>query len=113
MMRLYMQLGKVFGLPEEEIKSIAKNKSAAGQDSKIDFAIRKAAQRLSKYHVHSSLRHADNRRKYYQLCNLLYAAKGLYGAQMDMFTAEDIGINKFDILSQRGLGHIKECLTAY
>ncbi|GAC1388293.1 MAG: hypothetical protein NVSMB45_18080 [Ginsengibacter sp.] len=29
---------------------------------------------------------------------------------MDMFTAEDIGINKFDILSQRGLGHIKECL---
>src|SRR5665647_505965 len=36
--------------------------------------------------------------------------KGFAGVQMDMFTAEDIGINKFDILSQRGLGHIKECL---
>src|SRR6478735_9311728 len=29
---------------------------------------------------------------------------------MDMFVAENIGINKFDILSQRGLGHIKESL---
>ena len=36
--------------------------------------------------------------------------KGFAGVQMDMFIAEDIGINKFDILSQRGLGHIKECL---
>ena len=36
--------------------------------------------------------------------------KDLPGVQMDMFIAEDIGINKFDILSQRGLGHIKECL---
>jgi len=36
--------------------------------------------------------------------------KGFTGVQMDMFIAEDIGINKFDILSQRGLGHIKECL---
>jgi DNA polymerase-3 subunit alpha len=37
--------------------------------------------------------------------------KGFTGVQVDMFTAEDIGINKFDILSQRGLGHIKECLS--
>ena len=37
--------------------------------------------------------------------------KGFAGVQMDMFIAEDIGINKFDILSQRGLGHIKECLS--
>ncbi len=36
--------------------------------------------------------------------------KGFAGAQIDMFSAEDIGINKFDILSQRGLGHIKDCL---
>jgi DNA polymerase-3 subunit alpha len=27
---------------------------------------------------------------------------------MDMFTAEDIGLNKFDVLSQRGLSHIRE-----
>src|SRR5438094_3659606 len=36
--------------------------------------------------------------------------KGFTSVQIDMFTAEDISINKFDILSQRGLGHIKECL---
>ena len=42
---------------------------------------------------------------------VLCRQKDLLGAQMDMFTAEDIGINKFDILSQRGLGHIRECLS--
>src|SRR4030095_12481389 len=31
-------------------------------------------------------------------------------SQIDMFIAEDIGLYKLDILSQRGLGHIKESL---
>lgn len=33
--------------------------------------------------------------------------KSFATAQVDMFIAEAIGINKYDILSQRGLGHIK------
>lgn len=37
--------------------------------------------------------------------------KGFQTTQMDMFSAEDIGLNKFDILSQRGLGHIRDCLN--
>src|SRR6188768_2542035 len=36
--------------------------------------------------------------------------KGFPTTQMDMFVAENVGLNKFDILSQRGLGHIKESL---
>jgi DNA polymerase-3 subunit alpha len=36
--------------------------------------------------------------------------KGFPTAMMDMFVAESIGINKFDILSQRGLGHIRTAL---
>jgi DNA polymerase-3 subunit alpha len=36
--------------------------------------------------------------------------KGFSTTQIDMFIAEDIGLFKLDILSQRGLGHIKDCL---
>src|SRR5690606_1591987 len=38
-----------------------------------------------------------------------YPPKGLPTVQFDMYTAEDIGFEKFDILSQRGIGHIKDC----
>jgi len=34
----------------------------------------------------------------------------VYSGWLDIFVAEDIGINKYDILSQRGLGHIKDAL---
>src|SRR5690606_29558684 len=36
--------------------------------------------------------------------------KGFVTAHMDMFEADRIGLYKFDILSQRGLGHIKDAL---
>jgi len=36
--------------------------------------------------------------------------KGMPTTQWDMYLAEDIGFEKFDILSQRGLGHIRESI---
>ncbi len=39
---------------------------------------------------------------------LLPMPKGFPICQFDMYVAEDIGFAKFDVLSQRGLGHIKE-----
>lgn len=36
--------------------------------------------------------------------------KGFATSQIDMYTAEDIGLFKLDVLSQRGLGHIKEAV---
>ncbi len=35
--------------------------------------------------------------------------KGLPTTQWDMYVAETLGFEKLDILSQRGIGHIKEC----
>jgi DNA polymerase-3 subunit alpha len=35
--------------------------------------------------------------------------KGFPTTQWDMYVAEDLGFEKMDILSQRGIGHIKEC----
>ena len=43
-------------------------------------------------------------------CALDYPPKGLPTTQFDMYTAEAIGFEKFDILSQRGIGHIKDCI---
>ncbi len=37
-------------------------------------------------------------------------SKGLPVVQWDMYTAEDLGFEKIDILSQRGIGHISECM---
>ncbi|MCK4751049.1 MAG: hypothetical protein KAT15_28520, partial [Bacteroidales bacterium] len=36
--------------------------------------------------------------------------KGFQTTQWDMYVAEEIGFEKLDILSQRGIGHIKECV---
>ena len=36
--------------------------------------------------------------------------KGFQTAQFDMYAAEDIKLEKLDILSQRGIGHINECV---
>lgn len=41
---------------------------------------------------------------------LLPMPKGFPICQFDMYVAEDVGFAKFDVLSQRGLGHIKECV---
>jgi DNA polymerase III alpha subunit len=35
--------------------------------------------------------------------------KGFLTTQWDMYVAEDFGFEKLDILSQRGIGHIREC----
>src|SRR5690606_6957010 len=37
--------------------------------------------------------------------------KGFPVSQLDMHGAEDLGIFKFDILSQRGLGHLKDAVA--
>lgn len=37
--------------------------------------------------------------------------KGFPITHFDMYAAEDWGFHKFDVLSQRGLGHIKDCVT--
>jgi DNA polymerase-3 subunit alpha len=104
------ELGKVFGLPEEEIKSLQK---ANGYQDNIQKLILQYAFLLKGFPNIMSIHPCgmlitEEKITTYATCFL--PPKNFAGVQMDMFTAEDIGINKFDILSQRGLGHIKECL---
>lgn len=46
----------------------------------------------------------------YCLYSFGYVPKGFPTAQFDMYIGEDIGFEKFDVLSQRGIGHISECV---
>lgn len=104
------QLGKVFGLPDEEIKSL----------QQTNHPTDKYGRWIAKY---GALMHGFPSNPSIHPCGMLISdepilnyttlflpPKGFPTAYMDMFTAEDIGLNKFDVLSQRGLGHIREAL---
>jgi len=41
---------------------------------------------------------------------LFLPPKGMPTSKLDMYAAEEIGLKKYDILSQRGLSHIWEAL---
>lgn len=106
------ELGKVYGLPKSDIDRIIDEPDAVLNRHEITDLI------LS---VYGQLEDFPNLRTIHP-CGVLiselpitnYSAldlppKGLPTVQWDMYTAEDIGFEKFDILSQRGIGHIKEC----
>ncbi|MEO9020781.1 MAG: DNA polymerase III subunit alpha [Ginsengibacter sp.] len=105
------ELGKVFGLPEDEIKALQRTVHPTDQIQKLIFQyslLLKGFPNILSIHPCGMLI-TEEKITNYATCFM--PPKGFTGVQIDMFTAEDIGINKFDILSQRGLGHIKECVA--
>jgi len=104
------QLGKVYGLPDEEIKAFQRtNQATCAKTKKIQVY----GAMMRGFPYNPSLHPCGiliSDRPIYETMSLFMPPKGFQTALMDMFTAEDIGLNKFDVLSQRGLGHIKESL---
>lgn len=103
------ELGKVFGLPDEEIKALQKTWQPT---DKIQNYIIQYGNLLIGFPNIQSIHPCGvliSENKLNTHLTTFLPPKGFIGAQLDMFTAEDIGLNKFDILSQRGLSHIKEC----
>ncbi len=102
------ELGKVFGLPKEEIDTLEK----AGPDrDPIHAKIYYYAAKLKDFPNHKSI-HAGGMlisdQPIYQYTATELPPKGFCTSQIDMHIAEKIGLYKLDILSQRGLGHIRE-----
>lgn len=107
---IILQLGKVFGLPVEEIKELKRTNEAS---DKIKTLIFKYGRLLYNFPNILSLHPCGmliSEKPITTYASLFMPPKGFATAQMDMFVAENVGLNKFDILSQRGLGHIKESL---
>ncbi len=107
------ELGKVFGLPPNEIDKLQRNKTGEGLDDISKLVIR-YSHLIKGFPSHLSI-HAsgiiisEEPISCYTATNL--PPKGYPTTQFSMLEAEDIGLYKFDILSQRGLGKIKDTLS--
>lgn len=111
---IYRELAKVFGLPKAEIDAwIAPTAELRQSNSQIHQWIIKYGNLLIDFPNYLSI-HAGgiliSDRPLSEYTALEPMPKGFPICQFDMYVAEEIGFAKFDILSQRGLGHIKEAV---
>jgi error-prone DNA polymerase len=114
------ELGKVFGLPKAQIEVLTNM-----PEEKIKWALEnKELDDISTmiFKIGSHLQHIPNYRSihaggiiiselplsYYTALDL--PPKGYPTVQWDMYMAEEIGFEKLDILSQRGIGHINDAV---
>jgi DNA-directed DNA polymerase III PolC len=105
------ELGKVHGLPKEEIDALIDNPSSATNRNDISDIIFKTGVRIADFPNMRSI-HAGgiliSEEPVSAYTALDMPPKGFPTTQWDMYTAEEIGFEKLDILSQRGIGHIRE-----
>jgi DNA-directed DNA polymerase III PolC len=107
------EIGKVFGLPDEDIENLqTDNPQKNGLDSYGKLVLKYAAcihglpNQLS---VHAcGILISEKPILYYSALELFPV--GYPSTQFSMLEAEDVGLYKYDILSQRGLGHIKDAV---
>ncbi len=106
------ELGKIYGLPKSEIDRLIKDPTHMLNENEVTKMI---------LDIHNQMEDFPNQRTIHASGVLIseepltcysaldYPPKGLPTTQYDMYVAEDLGFEKFDILSQRGIGHIKDC----
>ena len=105
------ELGKVHGLPKEEIDSLIDNPSSETNRNEITDIIFSTGLKIADFPNMRSI-HAGgiliSEEPITCYTALDMPPKGFPVTQWDMYTAEEIGFEKLDILSQRGIGHIRE-----
>lgn len=107
------ELGKVFGLPPDEINKLQKFKSAKEAEDPIAKEVLTFSEKIAGFPSHLSI-HASgiliSEEPTTTYTATFIPPKGYPTTQFSMLEAEDIGLFKFDILSQRGLGKIKDAV---
>ena len=107
------ELGKVFGLPPQDIDFLLAGRYRLEQLDHVSKLVLKYGSLLKGKPNYLSI-HAggilisDKPLHWFSATHL--PPKGFPTTQYDMVIAEDVGLYKFDILGQRGLGKIKEAL---
>ncbi len=107
------ELGKVFGLPKEEIDFLCAGRYQLSRLDEMATLVIKYTGLLCGMPNYLSI-HAggilisEKPLQYFSATHL--PPKGFATTQFDMVIAEDVGLYKFDILGQRGLAKIKEAL---
>ena len=107
------ELGKVFGLPKGEIDALVNNRQASFTDDKIQKQIIRYGSLMKDFPNYLSIHPGGiliSEQPINQYTAVEMPPKGFATAQIDMFLAEKVGLFKLDVLSQRGLGHIKEAI---
>lgn len=107
------ELGKIYGLPKAEIDRMVRYPSDTLNQNEVVTMILSVYNKMADFPnqrtIHSSgVLISEEPLTCYTALD--YPPKGLPTAQFDMYTAEEIGFEKFDILSQRGIGHIRDCV---
>jgi DNA polymerase-3 subunit alpha len=126
------ELGKVFGLPPADIDALAEGEAghsrwigrsdnaravnggaAVIDNERIARTILRYAEHFHEHPHHLSIHVggvliSEKPLTHYTALHL--PPKGFATTQFSMLEAEDLGLYKFDILSQRGLGHIRDCV---
>jgi DNA polymerase-3 subunit alpha len=105
------EFGKVYGLPKKEIDILSDFPHRSDKSDPIVARILEFGSMIKDFPNHRSI-HAGgvliSEEPIYDYTALDMPPKGFPTVQWDMYTSEDIGFEKFDILSQRGIGHIKD-----
>lgn len=110
---IFREVGKVFGLPKEELDQLAKNPTQQHHKNEVVRMVQKYGKMLGKYPNQRSMHSCGIIISEEPITNytaLEMPPKGFPILQFDMHTAEEIGFDKFDILSQRGIGHIDDAV---
>mgnify|MGYP001799623165 CR=1 FL=1 len=109
------ELGKVYGLPKHELDQLTRRSAGYHAKSEVVNQVRQFGELLEKeafpnqYSMHScGVFVTEKPISYYTTMNVYQ--KGIPTCEIDMYIAESINLEKLDILSQRGLGHIKEAV---
>ncbi|MFD0834572.1 DNA polymerase III subunit alpha [Mariniflexile aquimaris] len=107
------ELGKVFGLPKAEMDMLTRGKYQINQLDNLSQLVIKYSKYIQGFPnylgIHSSGIIISEKPIHYYTATFL-PPKNFPTTQFDMVVAEDIGLYKFDILSQRGLGKIKDAV---
>ena len=107
------ELGKVFGLPKAEIDSLLENKKLHETPDHIAKLIFKYGHLLYYFPSHLSI-HAGgiliSDKSIHHYSATVLPPKNFPLTQFSMLEAEDVGLYKFDILAQRGLGKVRDAV---
>lgn len=108
---IFREVGKAFGLPKEELDALATKPMTAHDQNSVVKQVHQYGLLLEKFPNQRSMHACGiiiSEEPITHFTALEMPPKGFPIIQFDMHTAEELGFEKFDILSQRGLGTIND-----
>lgn len=108
---IFREVGKVFGLPKEELDALSGTSMDQHDKNLVVQLVHRYGRMLEKYPNQRSMHSCGiliSEDPITDFTTLEMPPKGFPIVQFDMHVAEEIGFDKFDVLSQRGIGHIDD-----